>query len=414
MCGYGAAVRQRRELRSTPALLAVGLVVVALVWLRWIDPSTWNLVDLGVYRAGGRAVLDGTDVYAAASPTHPELVFTYPPFAALLSAPLALAGETGAGWMMTVLSLASYAVVVVVAVKASAGERARSPRQLWAWSALLWLLGLALEPVQRTLIYGQVNLVLAALVLLDLYVVPRRFRGVLIGLAAGIKLTPAVFGVALLLRRDWASTVRSLLTAAGTVIVGWAALSEESRFYWAGGGVDLARFGEYAVRSANQSVRAVLVRAVGEPGWLYLLLAAAVVVLTGVAALRLCHAGDDLAMVTALAVGSLLVSPVSWAHHWVWVAPALVVMARRRWRGAVGATVLVMFLPPMWAANGDPLSLSAGEQVLAATYALLGTAYVVALAIAPTPARPLRGLMGPDANPNGAASEGEVEDLRAR
>lgn len=351
------------------------MVAAGLAWIRWIDPTTWNVVDLADFVQAGRSVLDGTDIYGV----YPGiLAFNYPPFGALACLPLGLLGLAGSTWFMTGLSAASYLLIIRVSLGRSGwgGSRARS----WCWTGVLVVLGLALEPVQRTLIFGQVNLVLAALVILDLFVVPRWAKGLLLGVAAGIKVTPAFFGVYYLVKRDWASAARSLASGVTTVVVGWIVLPAASSSYWLGGMDKLSRFGQDALRPANQSLRAVWVRMLdGEPGIAYPVSALAVAVLATYACHRLASTGDDLAAVTVLAAGSLLISPISWTHHWVWVVPAMVVLARRGARWAVVVVSLLMFLPPMWAATGDPLHLSTLGQVFASAYVVMGALYLVGM-----------------------------------
>jgi alpha-1,2-mannosyltransferase len=385
--------------------LVAGLAAVGVGWLRWVDPTTWHFADLDVFRTGGRAVSDGVGLYGN---TSGSLAFTYPPFAALVFVPLAELDAVPAQWVVTTLSLAAYAVIAWISVSRAG---AASKQALVAWTTVVFVLGAALEPVQRTFIFGQVNLVLAALVLVDLFVLPRRFKGVLIGLVAGIKLTPAFFAVYYLVRRDWASVARCAASGAATVAVGWVALPRESLRYWRHDVTSMAKFDDYQVLPTNQSVRACLVRMLGgdDPGAAYLVIAVAVAAVAAVACQRQLSAGDRLAAATCLGVGALLVSPISWTHHWVWVVPVLCVMARRGWRMAVVLVVAAMFLPPMWAASSDPLHLSPGQQVLASSYVLLGVAWLVTMVFrVPTP--PARPVAGPS---SGAASRPENEFLRA-
>jgi alpha-1,2-mannosyltransferase len=364
----------------------VGVVAVVLAWLRWIDPSTWNLVDLDVFVRGGEAVLHGGDPYGGPADA---LEFTYPPFAAVVFVPLALLGGTAA-WVMSALSLGSLVVVAWISLREARPAPEHGRTTSLGWLAALVLVAWALEPVQRTFIFGQVNLVLCALVLLDAFVVPPRFRGYLTGLAAGIKLTPAFFVVYFAVRRDWPAVARSAASGALSVAIGWLVLPAESARYWLDDLTTMGKFGGYALEPTNQSLRAMWVRLLGgDPGPWYLVSAAAVVVLVVWVARRLTRAQDPLAALAAVAAGSLLVSPISWTHHWVWVVPALVVMARRGWRVATGVVALLMYLPPMWAADGDPLRLSPVEQLVASTYVFLALGFLVALAVssAPTPAR---------------------------
>ena len=368
--------------RPAPAWLlptGIGVVAVVLAWLRWIDPSTWNLVDLDVFVRGGDAVLHGGDPYRAAGDA---LEFTYPPFAAVVFVPLALLGGAAA-WVMTALSVVALVVVAQISLQeARPAPRTGGRAASLGWLVVLVLVAWALEPVQRTVIFGQVNLVLCALVMLDVFLVPPRFRGYLTGLAAGIKLTPAFFVLYFAVRRDWPAVARSAAAGLLSVVIGWLVLPTESARYWLDDLTTMGKFGGYALEPTNQSLRALWVRLLGgDPGPWYLLSAAVVVVLVGWVATRLTRAGDPLAALAAVAAGSLLVSPISWTHHWVWVVPSLVVMARRGWRVATVVVALLMYLPPMWAADGDPLRLSPAEQLVASTYVVLALAFLVALAV---------------------------------
>ena len=374
-------------MRHSPARLtaagAAVVVLLVLLWVRWVDPRAWTLADVAVYVRGGRSLLDGTDLYAV---TAGVLPFTYPPFAAVLFVPLALLGVTGGGVVVSLLSLVALLVLVTVSVARmgpSPGARAsRSPALLLLTVAgLLLVAALTTEAVQRTLILGQVNLVLAALVVVDLLVLPRRWRGVLLGLAIAIKLTPAVFVGFLLLRREWAPLARVVGTFALTVAVGWVLAPAASTTFWSGGASGLGRFGDEAAGYGNQSVGAALDRfAPGVSDVVWLLLVAVVVALSAVATWRAQRRDDDLAAVTALAVGGLLVSPISWTHHWVWVVPVLAVLLARRWRAGLFVAFAVMYLPPMVLVAETGLDVGAAQPVVDATWTILGVVYLVALA----------------------------------
>lgn len=143
--------------------------------------------DLEVYRLGGRAVLHGLPLYEQRTGV---FGFTYPPVAALAVSPLVSMPFGMASAALAAASLISLVVVMAY----SAGElwdRVRAKPSVWATVALVALVCCA--PVRGTFWNGQVNLILAAMVLSD--VQGRRLRGVGVGLAAAIKLTPLVFVV---------------------------------------------------------------------------------------------------------------------------------------------------------------------------------------------------------------------------
>ena len=113
----------------------------------------------------------------------------------------------------------------------------------------------------RVLVLGQIGVILMALILADCFLMPARYRGLLVGIAAGIKLTPVLFVLYFVLRRDWRATVVATSAAAVTVVVGWVAAPGSSRSYWLGGFDKLDRFGDLAFSPVNQSVRSFVSRA---------------------------------------------------------------------------------------------------------------------------------------------------------
>jgi alpha-1,2-mannosyltransferase len=183
--------------------------------------------------------------------------------------------------------------------------------------------------VLQTIEFGQINLLLMALVALDCLVErPRWPRGLLIGIAAAIKLTPAVFVLYFLLRREYRAAATTIVAGAVATLIGFVVAPGPSWTFWLhnpAAGVSGSPF------FTNQTFQAVLVRA-GVDGIagkiIWLLLSVALLVLA-VPAIR--RAPAPLALVATAGVG-LLVSPTSWSHHWVWVAPALLVAAATAWR----------------------------------------------------------------------------------
>ena len=174
-----------------------------------------GFTDLAVYRYGGRAVLDGLPLSESGEVT--GLPFTYPPFAAVAMVPLALVPGWLAAALWTAASVGALAAVVVL-VRRALGRPAP-----WWLVALVTGGALALEPVWQNLTFGQVNLVLMLAVMVDLIRPERRWSGVLVGIAAGVKLTPLVFVVLLVLVGRRAAAGRAALTFACTVAIGFVA-----------------------------------------------------------------------------------------------------------------------------------------------------------------------------------------------
>jgi alpha-1,2-mannosyltransferase len=184
-------------------------------------------------------------------------------------------------------------------------------------------IALGLEPVAQTLGFGQINLLLMALVLADLALPDSRpWKGAGVGLAAAVKLTPALFIGYLVLTRRLRAAAVACATFAAAVALGFLALPAPSRRFWFGGlFVNSERVGGVAY-AGNQSVNGALVRLLGgvnqaRPAWLV------AAVLAGGAGLLLAvwasRRGEELLAISVAALTALLVSPISWSHHWVWV-----------------------------------------------------------------------------------------------
>ncbi|MFF1449272.1 glycosyltransferase 87 family protein [Streptomyces sp. NPDC058274] len=320
--------------------LAVGAFTATVPLLRnWFDLRVYyGTVDLWVHH-GGR-IYD----YRVPGTTYG---FTYPPFAAVSMLPMALVGLRTAIAVGLLLNLAAAAVVLWLL----AGAELR--RHRWfAWALACCLLAL-LEPVRDTLSFGQVNLLLLALVLGDGWLLATgrgRWAGVGIGLAAAVKLTPALFiGLLLLAGRRRAAGVATAVALAATAVAAWAA-PDDSRFYWTDALWDTTRVGRLAYVS-NQSVQGVLARlaAPGDPSRTAWELAAGLVLCVWAGRVRRAVAAGDWPAAFALTgLAACLVSPVTWVHHLVWLLPSLAVLVRRRLLRTAGALYAVLCSSVVW------------------------------------------------------------------
>ncbi|TXS56155.1 glycosyltransferase 87 family protein [Streptomyces sp. t39] len=308
--------------------------------------------DLGVYHGAVRHWTDGGALYDYLVPGS-RYGFTYPPFAALCMLPLALTSWPAAVAITLLLNAAAAVLIVRWTVGPVIRARGWTP-----WYALaVAVCGYALlEPVRDTVSFGQVNLLLLALVLADTRLLARggtaaRWAGAGIGIAAAIKLTPAVFiGWLLLGRRRRAAANAAAVALGATVLAAWAAPGA-SLTYWTDALWNTERVGSLAYVS-NQSWQGVLAR-LAEPYepdrvvW-----AAGVVALLTVWAVRARRAhtaGDHPAGFALTGVLACLISPVTWVHHLVWLTPALAVLAGAALRAPAGTgrrlTVCAVALP---------------------------------------------------------------------
>ncbi len=301
----------------------------------------WKQIDTAVYRDGGIAVRNQPAMLYALPLGPARLPFTYPPFAALLFA--AVSGASFATWQigLTVLTIGLLPVVAYLSL-GLAGRPSGLARAAAAFA--IAAVGLWLEPVAMTLFFGQINLVLLALVVGDLALPDRlKGKGIGIGLAAGIKLTPLIFIPYLLFTRRVKAAAVAALTFAVTVGLGYALLPRASAVYWHN---QFFRPSKY-FHLDDQSLNGVILRLThaGPHAHAYWLIAAVVVGVAGLAtAILASRRGHELLGLVACAATGLLVSPISWSHHYVYVLPALVLAVygpRRLGYRILGATLLV-------------------------------------------------------------------------
>lgn len=302
--------------------------------------------DLDVYRYGGRSVLDQVSPYAQEDPLH-GYPFSYPPFAALLMIPLALVPGWLAAAAWTAVSAACLAGTIVL-VRRSLGRPCSGPFVIVACS-----LALALEPIWQNFVFAQINLILMLALLIDVTRPDRRTAGILVGVAAGIKLTPLVFVVLLLLIGRRAAATRAVVTFVGTVLVGLIAVPGATA-YWGGRLLDPTRVGPPSL-AHNQSVTGALTRLLDgpPPTLLWVIVAGPLALATVLLAAAWWRRGDRILGTCLGAVAMLLASPISWSHHWVWVVPiALVLWERSRVAATLWAAIFVA-RPMLWPPWGE-------------------------------------------------------------
>lgn len=367
-----------------PVVLLLALVAYVGMYLRW--PSLAAQVDLLVYRFGASRVVAGQDLYSVGLTGNPRtLLFDYTPFAALASLPLTFLTPLVAKVLgLTVnVGLVAYVVrrcLVVLGTTSAAG--------MWGLGALLMALVCWLEPVRLSLQLGQVNVIIMAVVVADLLgPEKRKWAGLGIGLVAGVKLTPALFIVFLVLVGRRRAALLATATFAATVALGWLVLPSDSRYFWLRGGFDdVARITSDPV--ANTSVKGLFLRLHLGAGTTMLAVGALAVVALAVAVLAW-RCGQPVLALALVGMSSAAVSPFSWSHHWVWVAPLMVHLGYRafvcggRWSMVALWSFWATFAGWIVSAAGDTpetglLSFRHGGDV----DALLPAAYVAAFAIA--------------------------------
>lgn len=367
-------------------------------------------LDVDVYRTGAQVFLDGGAVYGPMPELSQggHLPFTYPPIAAALFTIFAVMPLWLGSTLLTLTSIACIALVLRIAL----GQTCNRPRtQLWWLVATAMAIGLWFGPVRETLVVGQVNAVLMALVVVG--AIPGRGKwwgGTLIGLAIAIKLTPMVFLLLLVLRRDWrgsATTVASFLAFTG---IGHLLMPLDSVQYWTQTLTDTDRIGRPAF-ATNQSINAVLSR-LGLDGstrtLVWFVVAMVVGLLIAWVAGRLLAYGHDTAATITVGFAALFCSPVSWGHHWVWALPLVVLMlvwaARpetdtKRWLWLAGTGTLVFLATPKWwfpNENDVELQWNVLQQIVGSSYLVWGLIALVVIGwSAHRLGRPDKNVVGP-------------------
>jgi alpha-1,2-mannosyltransferase len=349
----GPLVKGPRWLLPAGALLLAAALAAYLADLVTHLSYMAAMRDLVVYRNGGLIVRHVSPAYDPhhASPLYDwtgqnGVQFTYPPFAAVVFSVASVLSWTAMRWAMTLASLAALGLSLWL-VFGALGYRDRPAVRL---GATLGVSGLALatEPVQQTLALGQVNLVLMLLIVADLLtggaLMPdgrtRWWHGLGIGIAAGVKLTPLIFIPYLLLIRRYRQAAVATAVFAATAALGYAILPRDSGTYWAHGLFLKANRIVFLGTRGNQSLRGVLTRLAGSvtSGTVPWIVAAVLVGIAGlVAAALLYRARQPVPAMLACALTGLLVSPLSWDHHWVWVAPGIALLAHLGATAARGA-----------------------------------------------------------------------------
>lgn len=388
----------QRYLASRPARWVAAVVAVASAYLVIFGmPGPGEFlpyrIDLDVYRLGGQAVLQGADLYGRLPDTlvGANLPFTYPPLAAILFAPFAAMPFWLANLIFSGGTLACLALVIRLLVRETTKTKGSDLRWLaiGCFALLVWL-----GPVRETIDFGQVNVFLMTLVVVDVLCGRGRWwQGSLIGLALAIKLTPAVFLAMFLMQRNWRALATAIVSALVYTGVGFALLWDSSVRYWTETVADPSRIGGLAFVS-NQSINGALVRLGlgdgGGPLWF------GVCAVIGIGLLAVMwrlssRGGEDVAAMLTMAFFALVASPVSWSHHWVWVAPALIMIAakaydlRSSWLWVLAGTGVVIFVGRVvWRMpyeDGRELGWTWWQQILGNAQLLWGCAFLATIAM---------------------------------
>lgn len=355
-----------------------------------------------------------------ALPDYKMYPFTYPPFGAWVLSPLTWFDYETAARLM-IMAIALQTAVIVALIGRSLGWSWGSAFAIAPWVAIL--VQQCLEPFTQSVGFAQVNTAMMALVMIDVAAPPSwKGRGVASGLAAAIKLTPAIAVLIFLLRRQWRSAITMVATSLTVTLLSWVISPGESARFFFDAMWDPQRAGD-AYYAGNQNLKGFVARALPENAWS--ITWAITVALALVAAIWLClriqaaatsvvtsrSASDAVAAPSAVATTpapvlpenlatlltaavimtlGLLVSPITWSHHWVWglaSVVALIAVTLRLKSAPLAALALVqgalfIMAPHWWFSHGqvNELHWNVVEQLVGSSYTLAAIASGVALA----------------------------------
>ncbi len=249
--------------------------------------------------------------------------FTYPPFAAIAMLPMAIVPWPVAIVLSCVATVAATLLVVWWLV----GHKG------WYAVGVIMALLIAFEPMRETFLFGQVNMLLVALVAGDLLLGvknDRKWAGIGIGLATAVKLTPGLFILYLLITKRFKAAFVAMTTATAVTLFAAVISPNAAREFFTQALWDTDRVGALSFVS-NQSLQGVVARL--DPAhpnkYLWLVLVVGVLVAWVVKSRRAAAMGDEAAGLALTGLVSCLISPVTWVHHLVWLVPALLLLVDR-------------------------------------------------------------------------------------
>lgn len=390
-----------KRLSQSPVLLAGALVMTLVcVYLTYRERMPFQHLDLEVYRYGVDAWLHGKDPYhnlpATLGGHGLKLPFIYPPFALLTALPFDLLPWVTSYQLLFVLSEVCVFGALYVVGRQIVPNHGRKGALLvaCAGTSTIWLI----EPVRGTLDFGQINLLLLGLVVVDCLTPKARWpRGIGVGLAAAIKLTPAVFVLYFLLRKDYRAAAVSVVTTAVATGIGFAMTWTHSVQYWfhGMGESDIVSGSTYR---ANQTLMAVFHRLDVPNPWLKIVTGVCIVIVVALVVYGARHTTAPVSMLLCSML-AVLCAPTAWSHHWIWIIPAIpVLIAETIRRGhwlmylATTVTILIVDIGPFNALPGNddwrpqPVDLEKtwnfGQSLVGDSFVILGVGWVVAAAVA--------------------------------
>lgn len=373
--------RFRAAVWTLAALVLVGAFVNELV----AGTQRYQL-DFFVYRSSIQSWLSGQGLYSFSITVFDgQFPFTYPPFAALALAWVGLVPiHWGQAIWLTVQLGVALGLVWLVVRRVLPGRVPAS----WLGDAVIliaWMVAILNAPIAQSLMLGQVSLVMVALVVVDFVVVPAKFRGILTGITAAVKLLPLIFLPYFLVTRQWRAAANTAGGFAAATGLAFLVLPQESLLFWTQMLFQTGRVGEVS-SLRNKSLLALLSQWGLNSTWLWLGLAAAFTAFGLWRAAQHHRRGEEFAAMVVVGLLSGLVAPLTWLHHLVWLTLAMIYLALvggRRWMLAAAAiwVAFCFFSPVVASLASGPIWL----MILQSATTLTLAAFVLTGLPRPTP-----------------------------
>ncbi|OKX88905.1 alpha-(1-2)-mannopyranosyltransferase MptD [Corynebacterium glutamicum] len=384
--------------------IAAGLIANKIL----IERYNWR-IDAAVYREGALALVNGESLYAQPFDMGDiSLPFIYPPIGAILFAPwgyfdfitVELAGNL-------VVIVSSLLLLLCLYLVTNAVLSGRDKLLAFTIAAISWPIALFAEPVFLNADLGQINILIMALVVMDLLPIKRRIpRGVLIGLAAAIKITPLAMLLYFLVKKDFRGIINAVISLLGFTAIGAVLAWENTKEFFSSTLLNLSAEGDSGVDTtfqSNSSIQAMLYRwwtskadaeASSLPTILWIVLSLIAVAAVAYLMHQLFSRGLHVEAVMVNAMLMLLISPISWSHHWVWLPLwAVVFFVRYRqhrshpkfllWSGVI-LSVMLLMLPPKWWFGRDGVNvfeLNFWEKLLISDWTWLSIGLMITLGL---------------------------------
>lgn len=347
--------------------------------------------DVDVYRLGADTFLHGHSIYTQlpVSPVGGALPYTYPPFSAVMFTPLAIVPPAIGYPLLTGVTCLGL-IPIVLAYRKTSPELRGLLAKPWMVLAACCVLVVA-HPVANTIFWGQINVLLMMLVALDvLWPNPKWPRGALIGIAAAIKLTPAGFVLIFLLRKDFRAVVVSFLSFLLMTAIAFVLMPGDSWLYWTdrifhASGMNIGPI------HANEAVVSSYVKLGLSGSTLVAVGGASVLAVAAMTWLGTQRALKDGNLPMALGVnatGVLLLSPISWSHHWILALPTaalILVMGYRKhdfWLLFAGwAGCVILWLAPHYQVPLEYEIWSFPQKVAGSSYQIIAVIFLIVMTV---------------------------------